>query len=480
MASSDLIYLDYNATTAMCKPAIAAMNEWLAKPANASSTSPLGIEAHKLIELARKYIAAHCHAKNYRVIFTSGASESNCFIIRATVEAYKRLKHAKPHILTSLTEHKSVIKCCELLKSNGDADVTYLAPGASGCIPTSLVEHGLRDNTCLVTIMAANNELGCVNNLKEIGRIAHARNVPFHSDMVQVFGKYRINLPAHNIDAISASFHKLYGPKGSGLLVINDDLVNGYGLEGLISGTQEFGLRGGTENIAAIAGSFAALKSVFVNRAEKNSKLFTQREYIIRCIGARYTVMSYRDYISSLKTAPTGDTPTSTPSAAPKITPSSTKSKHKNKAKQESAEHSGPRIIVLGPEYKSTSADAQSTALPQVLPNTLMLAVVKDVSSPPMFCNLRLKDALGKVGVVISIGSACNTASPDASHVLDAIHAPEAIKAGVIRVSFGDTTTKRELDAFIAAFCNTVDAQMVDGASSVKKETRARNQRRRE
>jgi len=423
----------------MCKPAIDAMTSWLESPANPSSTGDLGAAAREMIENSRKFIASHCHAQNYTVLFTSGASESNCFIIRATVEAYKKQRGVIPHVLTSLTEHKSIIKCCETLKSAGAAEITYLAPGASGCIPTSLVEHGIRENTCIISIMAANNELGCMNNLKEIGTIAHAHAVPFHSDFVQVFGKFRINLPAWNIDAISASFHKLYGPKGSGILVINNDLITGYKLEGQISGTQEFGLRGGTENVAAIAGSIAALKYAFTHRAEKNAKLFAQREYILKKLRSKFTMYTYKEFLYNEKAMKELE-------------------EKKQPIDPKKFNTVGISLVCLGPECKPTKADATVTSLPRVLPNTILLAVIKADRSTP-FCNVKLKSTLNKNHVVISIGSACNTANPEASHVLDAIHAPDAIKRGVIRISFGDTTTKKDLDTFLKAFVDAVNAQ---------------------
>lgn len=212
--------------------------------------------------------------------------------------------------------------------------------------------------------------------------------------------------------------------------MINNDLVSGYDLQGQISGTQEFGLRGGTENVAAIAGSIAAMKYAFTNRATKNAKLCTQREYILGKLRARFPTKTYRAYLAPV----VADAPPS-------------------KAKEDKVS-----LIFLGPDCKTTKADSSATSLPRVLPNTILLSVVKADGSTP-FCNVRLKGALEKNHVVISIGSACNTASPDASHVLDAIHAPDAIKRGVIRISFCDTTTKKELDAFIAAFTTAVNAQ---------------------
>lgn len=433
-----VVYLDNNATTAMCKSAIDEMKSWLAQPANPSSSSSFGVHARKMIENGRRFIANHCHAPNYTVVFTSGASESNCFIIRATVEAYKRQKNIKPHVLTGINEHKSIIKCCESLKAAGLAEITYLTPGASGCIPIGLVTAGIRDNTCIISIMAANNELGCINNLKAIGEIAHSHAVPFHSDFVQIFGKYRINLPEHNIDAISASFHKLYGPKGSGILVINNDLITGYDLTGQISGTQEFGLRGGTENVAGIAGSIAAMKHAFTNRATKNTKLFAQRQYLLTKLRSKFPVKTYREYLIG----------------------QSQKNVHPDPAAKKQPK-SGAYLVILGPDCDSKDqTSAAASRLPNVLPNTLMLAIIRPGEVP--FCNVKLKAALEKENVIISIGSACNTASKDASHVLESIKASDEIKSGAIRISLCDTTSKKELDRFISEFTTAIKSQTRD------------------
>jgi cysteine desulfurase len=447
--SDPIVYLDNNATTAMCKTAIDEMESWLAQPANPSSTSSFGTHARKMIENSRKFIVNHCHAQNYTVVFTSGASESNCFIIRATVEAYKRQKNVKPHVLTGLNEHKSIIKCCEALKAAGLAEITYLTPGASGCIPVGLVTAGIRDNTCIISIMAANNELGCINNIKAIGEIAHSHSIPFHSDFVQVFGKYRINLPEYNIDAISASFHKLYGPKGSGILVINNDLITGYDLTGQISGTQEFGLRGGTENVAAIAGSIAALKHTFTNRAAKNTKLFAQRDYLLTKLRSKFPIKTYREYfmahastsIHSQKGDPAAVANTAT------------------KKRLSPGPGAGVYLVILGPDCDSKSQTSTTASqLPQILPNTLMIAIIRSGNVP--FCNVKLKAALEKENVIVSIGSACNTASKDASHVLDSIKASDEIKSGTIRISMCDTTSKKELDRFISEFTSAIKAQV--------------------
>lgn len=407
------VYLDNNATTETCKSSIDATIKWLRDPTNPSSDSKLGLESRKMIDSASKYILAHCSAKNYSVIFTSGASESNSMIIRSTVEAYLKHKRIKPHIVTSLTEHTSILKCCDTLRQLGMLDVTYVSPGISGCIPPSLIKRAIQPNTCLISIMAANNELGCINNLKEIGDYAHESKIPFHSDFVQIFGKFKYNLPNNNIDAISVSFHKLHGPMGCGLLIINNDLVEGYGLDSQIAGTQQGGLRGGTQNVAAIAGAIAAMKHTFLQRNEKNKRLYDLRKYTMDSLSKKFHIGEYKEYAGT-----------------------------------ESPKDVKPLEIVFLGQMNKTYA----------LPNTLLIAVAKNEGPP--FCNVKLKKALDKSGVIVSIGSACNTSSSKASHVLNAIKAPDVIKKGVIRVSFCDTTTKKDIQCFIDTFVKAVCAQV--------------------
>lgn len=406
------IYLDNNATTETCKPSIEATIKWLREPINPSSDSKYGNDARKMLEAGCKYIQTHCSAKNYSVIYTSGASESNSLIIRSTVEAYLKYKRIKPHLITSLTEHKSILKTCDSLRQLGMLDVTYVSPGISGCIPVSLIQNAVKSNTCMISIMAANNELGCINNLKSIGSFAHEKKIPFHSDFVQVFGKFKYNLPEHNIDAISVSFHKLYGPTGCGLLVVNNDLIKGYGLDSQIAGTQQNGLRGGTQNVPAIAGSLAAMKHTFKDRKKKNDKLYVFRKFIMDEIGKNFDIGDYKKYVDN-------------------ATPDDAKSFE---------------IVFLGQNNNKLS-----------LPNTILISIVKNEGVS--FCNVNLKKALDKSGIIVSIGSACNTLSPTASHVLQAIKAPDVIKKGVIRVSLCDTTTKKDINCFLKIFIKAVNDQ---------------------
>jgi cysteine desulfurase len=229
--------------------------------------------------------------------------------------------------------------------------------------------------------------------------------------MVQTFGKYKVNLPKSNIDAISASFHKLHGPAGCGLLVINNDLLVGYGMESQIGGTQQGGFRGGTENVAAIAASIVAMKQAFTKRADKNKKMMAMKKSIIKSLASHHPFGDYRDYVSGVEPAHPVE------------------------------------FVVLGQTDDS-----------RALPNTLLLAVAK--TGEKSFCNVRLKKDMGKEGVIISVGSACNTSSDKASHVLESIKAPPIIKHGVVRISLSDTTTNTDISQFIKIFIAAVTRQL--------------------
>lgn len=389
-----IIYFDNNGTTKICKPARDAMIKWLGCMSNPSGDSKISINARKMIADSKQYILKHSGAKNYRVIYTSGSSESNCLILISCSESYTRLKNQKPHIITSSIEHKSVIKCCERLMKCKYADVTFINPISDGRILPELVKKAIRPNTCLISIMCTNNELGTRNDIKSIGKIAHGAKIPFHTDAVQSYGKYKMNLDNCCIDAVSVSFHKLYGPMGIGMLIINNELIEGYQLDGQIAGTQHDGLRGGTENVPSIAGAIVALKDTFVDRDAKNKRLEQFRNIIINALTTEYPVIEYKDCFNTTTMLDWG-------------------------------------VCILG------AASPRDR-----VPNTLLVSFVSKANK---FCNQKLKHKLHKHNIIVSIGSACNTDSPNASHVLNAIRAPPHIKKGVIRISLGDYNTLGEV-----------------------------------
>lgn len=423
--ATKVIYLDNNGTTRICKDSIKAMVIWLDARANPSSDSIVAKKSKELLDCARKYILKHCGTSQnkYTVIFTSGASESNCFILRAVTESYWRCTNKKPHIITSATEHKSIIKCCNSLKTSGSADITFIEPNAYGCISPELIKKSITSRTALISIMASNNEIGCINNIKNIGAVAHAKNIPFHTDAVQSFGKYKISLPKNNIDALSSSFHKLYGPMGIGLLIISNDLISGYGITGQISGTQQSELRGGTENVPAIAGAIAALKHTFTDRDKKNNKLATLKKQLLYELEQSIPRGKYENYFAKKK--PTRN-----------------------------------EFFLFGP------VPNDNTRVPNVLPNTALLCFVKNAapksqaSNNNTFCNINLKKGLSRKNIIVSIGSACSTTSTHASHVMYAIKAPDIVRQGVVRVSMSDSTTKAEISTFVKELVICVKKQM--------------------
>lgn len=408
--SSKVIYLDNNATTKLCKKAKEAMLLWLESKSNPSADSIIAKQSKLLLKKSRDFVKTHCGAKDYTVIFTSGASESNCFILRASVEAYRRHRNKKPHIITSATEHNSITKCCMSLRDNNKADITFIQPNAYGCIIPELIAKAIRPNTALISIMYANNELGCINDVKRIGEIAHNKNIPFHTDATQSFGKFKMDMNRNNIDALSMSFHKLYGPMGLGMLIIRDDFIRGYGLCGQISGTQQGELRGGTENVPSIAAGIAAIRHTFANRNNKNKKMSKLRTRIIDKISKQIPRGDYKTYFE--KNMPTRN-----------------------------------EFLVLGPEKN-------------VLPNTLLLSFVKNIGTP--FCNVNLKKDLNKKNIIVSVGSACSTSSKKASHVLRAIKAPPVVFRGVIRISLCDENTQKEIDIFVRELVKIIKKQFSD------------------
>lgn len=448
-----VVYLDNNGTTLVCAPAKKIHSEWLSCY-NPSSDSKIAKPAKQVLEKAVDYILSHCNVSTatHTAVFTSGGTESNCFIIKACCKAYRkklieRGSDMLPHIIVSALEHHSIMQCVSDLVESGEIDVSYIQPTIYGNILAADVEKEIKKNTCLISIMYANNEIPVINNIREIGDIAHKNRIPLHSDCVQVFGKYRINLKKDNIDALSASGHKFYAPKGVGLLILNKTLIEGYGLTAEISGTQQHGLRGGTENIAGIASMAAALKWTFINRKKKNAKLYSLREKLLEKLKHYYKFADYTEYIFE-------DTTGSGTNGGKSQKPLSKKNvilDDSEKKKEESDSNKDLELISLGPPEDKKGF---------ILPNTVLLGICKNRGKP--FCNIELKKFLDSRGYVVSIGSACQTNSEKASHVMTAIGAPPIVKRGVIRISFGDSNTSSEVDKFVSILRQGISKQCAD------------------
>jgi cysteine desulfurase len=248
------IYLDHAATTRMWPEVKAAMEPYLSeKYGNASTSYDIGTEARAAIEHARETIAAVIDAAPDEIYFTSGGSESDNWAIKSIAG---NRKDKGRHIITSGIEHHAVLNSCEYLESLG-YEVTYLDVDGYGLVDMKQLEQAIRPETTLITIMFANNEIGTIEPIREIGYIAHRNHVIFHTDAVQAVGQIPLSMRYQPVDCLSASAHKFHGPKGVGFLYARENVMLPSFIHG---GSQERGKRAGTENVAGIVGMAEALK----------------------------------------------------------------------------------------------------------------------------------------------------------------------------------------------------------------------------
>ena len=270
------IYADNAATTKMSKTAISAMADYMDKIyANPSSLHTLGQEAKEALEDARARVAACLGCEAREIYFTSGGSEADNQAIRSA--AFYGAKKGKKHIISTAFEHHAVLHTLNVLEKEG-FEITLLDVKEGHNVTAQQVKDAIREDTCLVTCMYANNEIGSVLPIAEIGAICKAAGVPFHTDAVQAVGHLHINVKEQNIDMLSLSGHKFHGPKGVGALYVRRGLPLVNIIEG---GAQERGKRGGTENLPGIVGMAAAMEDACANMDANNTKVIALREKLI-------------------------------------------------------------------------------------------------------------------------------------------------------------------------------------------------------
>ena len=270
------VYFDNAATTKMSQVALDAMIPCLETVyANASSLHTPGQKSKEVLEKAREEIAACIGAQPNEIYFTSGGSEADN---QAIVSAAKwGARRNKKHIISTTFEHHAVLHTLQKLEKEG-YEVTYLDVHENGIVQPEEVAAAIRPDTCLVTIMYANNEIGSIQPIVEIGAVCKEKGVYFHTDAVQAVGHLSINVKEQNIDMMSASAHKFHGPKGVGFLYARKGILLSNIIEG---GAQERGKRAGTENIPAIVGMAAALKNVLAHQEENAAKMTALRDRLI-------------------------------------------------------------------------------------------------------------------------------------------------------------------------------------------------------
>jgi cysteine desulfurase len=381
---------------------------------NPSSNNKLGNKSTNLIETAKSAVAKYFNfsLKDYYVIFNSGASESNSYVITNAARSFKVETGRLPIIMHSNVEHKSVLHCIELLSADSLTAAVPIHVNFDTGIDLVKFEDNLKKHAArvaLVVVMYVNNETGIINNIKKIVEIAHKYNKPVHSDCVQAAGKIPLNIQGLGVDSVAISMHKLHGPIGTGICIIRKDLIKNYGMCAEVCGTQNFKLRGGTENVPGIAGVLAAIN--YMNREpilRKLDDIVDNRDYIVISLSKYFPCF----YIGEYKTS-----------------------------KAIAAMRSGIAI------YWLTNKGFVNTVT-----NTILLSVYK-----PKINNQVIMLQLEAEGIIVSTGSACNAAEEDGgSFVVKNMLVPEPLHAGVFRISLGIETTRSDASTFVRVFSKLI------------------------
>lgn len=272
---SKIIYLDHGATTAVDERVLNKMIPYFnISYGNPSSIYGIGRQNKMVIERARQEVAKVINCNPKEIYFTSCGSESDNLALKGIMYANKE---KGKHIITSKVEHPAIMNTCATLKRQG-FDITYLNVNKEGFVKLDELRSAIRNDTVLISIMFANNEIGTIQNIMEISKIAKENNIIFHTDAVQAVGNIKIDVQKLGVDSLSMSAHKFYGPKGVGALYVKNDINIDRIQDG---GHQEKGMRSGTENVAGIVGLAEALKMSYKELDENNKKILENRNYFI-------------------------------------------------------------------------------------------------------------------------------------------------------------------------------------------------------
>lgn len=273
---SKLIYLDNAATTKTAPEVLDAMLPYFSEYyGNPSSIYDFAQKSKEAVTKGRQQIADALNTRKEDIYFTAGGSEADNWALKATFEAYKSKGN---HIITTKIEHHAILHTCEYLEKERGAKITYLDVDENGVVRLDELEKAITPETILISVMFANNEIGTIQPIKEIGRIAKEHGILFHTDAVQAFGQVPIDVDEYNIDMLSSSGHKINGPKGIGFLYIR----KGVKIKSFVhGGAQERKRRAGTENVPGIVGIGTAAKRAAANMEERTAKEREVRDYLI-------------------------------------------------------------------------------------------------------------------------------------------------------------------------------------------------------
>ncbi len=416
MEKTATLHFDANRMVPMDGKTVEAMVRWCNRSEG---------DAQKMLSAFREEIATECSfetrgpgSRSYAVVFTSGASEANSFIVTSAVRSYAARTGRLPHVVASAVEHRSLLECCRALVAEKLCQLTVLPVEQVGpdigTVSCEVLKKAIRPNTCLVTVMAVNGDTGMISNLRALSAVAKAASVPFHTDAAQLFGRSALRPTAHGIDAFSVSFHKIGGPPGVGALVLRRALIEGYGLVAQISGEeQNEGLRGGAENIPGLGASYAAFRYAMTDRAARGARVQRHRDAVWAGLAAQLPCFPVVDHPA--------DRP---PSIDGGITPAAERpyegSAEARRALSAAKKNGTPVIFWVAPRETN-----------RIMPNTLLLAVRKKG-----FSGRAAQAALEKRGVAVG--------APDAG-VGVALGLPAALHKCLLRVSLSDGTSAEDV-----------------------------------
>jgi len=419
-------YFDANGTTWIHPKALKAYNN-AALLGNASAG--YAAQAREIVHNAQRCVMERTWTSpdTHQIVFNSGASEGNNLIIRSM--------GINPHIIMSAIEHKTSLDCAKKLAKLGLIELSLVMPGIDSRIDPIDVAKEIKPNTRLISIMHINNETGAINDLQQIGAVCKKSGVYFHSDVVQSFGKMEIPMTKWNLDAITMSFHKLYGPQGVGCMVVSNAIASDIFNNGMgISGSQWNGLRGGTVNTPGIAASLAAMTETFRDRRQKNERMQKFKDTFVYEMTRAFPTVPFESY-------------TGKPDTYGFVSETTNSIKSLNNV----------GFVILGPtrwgrvDHQHAAANVLLFGLPLLNPHT----------QEERICNIKIKKFMADHGVQISIGSACNTSSDEPSHVLKAINAPFIIRSSVCRISMHDRTTLADVRRLVDLFKKAILDQIM-------------------
>jgi len=402
--SERTIYLDHAATTPLDKRVLEAMLPYLmTEYGNASSIYTLGRHAMQAIDRSREQVADILGCRPTEIAFTGCGSESDNLAIKGA--AYAAQKKGD-HIITSAIEHHAVLHTCQYLERFG-FKVTYLPVDGYGWIDPAALARAITDQTILVSVMYANNEVGTIEPVAAIGRLCRERKIPFHVDAVQAGGALPLDVAELHADLLSLSAHKFYGPKGVGLLYVRQGVRI---LPQLQGGSQERGRRAGTENVAGIVGAATALRLAYDDLPRTMPRLVALRDRLIASI---LTIPG-----SHLTGHPTDRLPNNASFCF------------------EGVELIASILTIPGSHLTGHPTDR--------LPNNASFCF-EGVEGESILLSLDLQ------GIAASTGSACTSGSAEPSHVLLAMGLPVELAHGSLRLTLGKDTTEEDVDAVLAA-----------------------------